>query len=366
MCMENKKKKTALLVIDMQNDFCDKENGTLYVEGADNDLYSLISFIITDCEVIDDIILTQDSHNPYSIFFTSWWRTEEGKEVKPYTVVTLKDVEDGKYIPRHLSNNDKFGSIGVKWELEYLKKIEENGKSLILWPDHCINGSVGEALPVSLTDVLEIWSNDKEDTYNIVKKGSCPWSEQYSAFDTLVEVSTYPSTKANIGLMETLDTKYDRVYVAGEAMNYCVKETLASIIKLRPSLVKKLVILTDCMSAIGDFDINEDEVFKKLLEMGAIITKSGTESFNNMLNGYWSVADPFTLKVQHFHPLASTEGISQDKIIIYSVIETGGEGCMLNTKEEIDNYLDEDPNAQVFALINDEDWNEFKPKDDEI
>jgi nicotinamidase-related amidase len=82
----------------------------------------------------------------------------------------------------------------------------------------------------------------------------------------------------NQNLLNTLN-KYDRVFLLGEAANVCVKNSLNDLNTYAPDLVKKLVILTDCMSPIGNFDPNTDDVFQKAVSLGAKLMKSTEVTF---------------------------------------------------------------------------------------
>ena len=116
----------ALIVIDVQNDFC--PGGALAVPGG-NDIVSGLTALMGS---FDAVILTQDWHpQGHSSFATSH------ASKAPYDLVEMP------YGPQ------------------------------VLWPDHCVQGSLGAALHADL-------SADRADL--IIRKGYNPAIDSYSAF----------------------------------------------------------------------------------------------------------------------------------------------------------------------------------------
>jgi len=156
--------KTALIIVDLQNDFCD--GGTLSVPNA-NEIIPYINSLL-ERKYYDQIVLTQDFHPSNHKSFAS--------------------------------NNEK--NIG---EIIYLDGIPQ-----IMWPDHCIQGTFGADFHSSL--------NMKKATH-IVQKGKNPYVDSYSAFqDNNKLIKT--------DLAEFLDHhKIDTLEVVGLALDYCVRAT---------------------------------------------------------------------------------------------------------------------------------------------
>ncbi|MGB0798217.1 MAG: nicotinamidase, partial [Planktomarina sp.] len=115
----------ALIVIDVQNDFC--PGGALAVTGG-NDIVPLINGMMSD---FDAVVLTQDWHPAgHSSFATS-------HDGEPMSVI------DMPYGPQ------------------------------VLWPDHCIQGTRGGEFHADLhTDAADM----------IIRKGYNPAIDSYSAF----------------------------------------------------------------------------------------------------------------------------------------------------------------------------------------
>lgn len=117
---------TALIVIDVQNDFC--PGGALAVPEGD----AIVAGINALMAEFDTVVLTQDWHPAGHSSFAS---SHTGKA--PY------DMVDMPYGPQ------------------------------VLWPDHCVQGSAGAAFHKDL-DV------DRADL--IIRKGTNPAIDSYSAF----------------------------------------------------------------------------------------------------------------------------------------------------------------------------------------
>lgn len=150
----------ALLVIDVQNDFC--PNGALAVAGG-NEIVAGINAMMGQ---FDAVVLTQDWHPQGHSSFAS---THERSA--PYDVVEMP------YGPQ------------------------------VLWPDHCIQGTQGAAFhPVLETDRADL----------IIRKGYNPAIDSYSAFFE-------NDHKTPTGLEGYLRTRGIKdVTLVGLALDFCV------------------------------------------------------------------------------------------------------------------------------------------------
>jgi nicotinamidase/pyrazinamidase len=150
----------ALLVIDIQNDFC--PGGKLAVSGGD----SVIPLIHKIAPMFEHIVLTQDWHPAGHSSFAS---AHPGKE---------------RY-----------------------EQIELSYGAQTLWPDHCVQGSKGaEFHPALHLPQAEL----------ILRKGYRPQIDSYSAF--FENDRTTPTGLA--GYLE--ERELTRVFLAGLAYDYCV------------------------------------------------------------------------------------------------------------------------------------------------
>ena len=151
----------ALLVIDVQNDFC--PGGALAVPAGD----TIIPYINELARHVDHVLLTQDWHPPGHRSFAS---AHAGKE--PYDTVEL--------------------AYGTQ----------------VLWPDHCIQGTEGAAFHPDL---------DVPQAELIIRKGFRKDIDSYSAF--------YENDQATpTGLAGYLrERDISTLYLVGLATDFCVK-----------------------------------------------------------------------------------------------------------------------------------------------
>ena len=161
--------KHALLVIDVQNDFC--PSGSLAVIEGDQ-IVSKINDIMDD---FDYVILTQDWHPANHSSFAS------NQNADPFSVM------DMPYGPQ------------------------------VLWPDHCIQGSFGSALHESLNTI-------RADL--IIRKGQNPLVDSYSAF---FENDHTTATGLHGYLTER---SVSNVTLVGLATDYCVNFSAQDAVKL--------------------------------------------------------------------------------------------------------------------------------------
>ena len=162
--------KTALLVIDVQNDFC--PGGALQVAGGNE----IITGINQEMTKYDYIILTQDWHpKGHSSFATS----HDGG--KPLDVI----------------------------EMPYGDQV--------LWPDHCVQGSHGAEFHSELNTAR---------ANAVIRKGSNPLIDSYSAF---FENDRKTPTGLH-GYFRSLEIK--KINLVGLATDFCVNYSAQDAAKL--------------------------------------------------------------------------------------------------------------------------------------
>ena len=150
----------ALIVVDMQNDFC--EGGALAVPGA-GAVVPMVNRLIAR---YDNVVLTQDWHPAGHASFASSW-----SDGQPFSTVKFP------YGPQ------------------------------ILWPDHCVQGTLGAAFHPEL---------EVTKAQVIVRKGHHKGIDSYSAFrenDKMTRTGLDGYLKAR-GL--------SRLIFCGLALDYCV------------------------------------------------------------------------------------------------------------------------------------------------
>lgn len=260
-------KKNALLIIDPQNDFCypgdadGNGKGALYVDGAENDMIRLSNWIKSNTDEIDFIGITIDSHQPNDISHPSFWIDKHGNFPAPFTQISLKDVETGKWTAR----------FEPKRAVNYLKELEAQGEyPHFIWPTHCLIGSVGAAIYQPLMDAIVEWTV-KGKFYQTIIKGTFPFTEHFGAFRAQVPDADRPETQLNQPLIDTLET-YQNVYLAGEAKSHCVANSLKQVLDEAPNLAAKLIVLEDTMSNVTGFETLAEPIYEKAKQMGVRFT----------------------------------------------------------------------------------------------
>lgn len=210
----------ALLVIDMQNDFC-LQNGCLYVPGA------------------EEIIPTINSIKPlFSIcVFSKCWHTADHMSFAKNHNLSFPD------------ENGEIPEIETSWGMQHL------------WPVHCVEGTEGAHIHQSL-------NVNVEDSDLILHKGTNPKCESYSAFMEN-DGNSRPTFKDGRTLERVLqDYEIEEVYVCGVATDFCVGETILDSIKCG----FKTFLLEDA-SAGSDQEMTK-EMKKRILQEGGQIIKS--------------------------------------------------------------------------------------------
>ena len=192
--------KTALLIIDIQNDFCPA--GALEVAGGNE----IISDINHEMKKYECVVLTQDWHpKGHSSFAMS----HEGKN--PLDVV----------------------------EMPYGDQV--------LWPEHCVQGSQGAEFHCEL-------NSDRANA--VIRKGSNPLVDSYSAFfendrTTATGLDGYFKSlgieKINlVGLATDFCVNYSAQDAAKLGYNVSVFEGMCRAIDLNGSLEQARIAMRDC------------------------------------------------------------------------------------------------------------------------
>lgn len=266
--------KKLLLIIDPQVDFI---SGSLPVPGAEKAMYKLARWIETNPRTFDDIVVTLDSHLPGHVSFISSWGWTANPGLRPVTV-NLSNLSGGhRYDPGfvYLGNlDDKFYYTDEHKLLQgkiknYIATLKDDG--LRLWPDHCVIGTPGYQIYKPLLESLEYYSRTTQDPWKIIMKGDDPHIEMYSAVTKGVP-GYEGGLKYSVKLDESLLQKYDEIYIAGIARDFCVAETISDLVKYFPELIKgKLRLILDCMPFISE---ETPEIFNEITAKNSSIMAS--------------------------------------------------------------------------------------------
>ena len=165
--------KTAIVIIDMQNDFIHK-NGSLCVPNGNKAAKNIANFLKEND--VDKIFVSRDYHPKNNIASTEFWYDSENKHVEPFTEITLDDVLSKKVRTHYYK----------AYLIAYLKELEKKGKKLIAWPPHCVENTWGCEICNELKEVL-----GNKDNVEYIKKGTNPNTEHYSIFKAEIPLAGY-------------------------------------------------------------------------------------------------------------------------------------------------------------------------------
>ncbi|MCF2489532.1 nicotinamidase [Dyadobacter sp. CY347] len=256
-------KKTALLLIDAQFDFCNPK-GALYVPGAETDVERIARLIALEGEKIDSIFVTLDTHKVLDIAHPLFWEDANGNTVAPFTLITAANVKSGKWTPRY--DRD--------YVIRYLETLEAEGEfKHFIWPEHCLIGSKGAALDDTIMEALLAWTHRTGRDYKAIIKGTNPLTEHFGVFRAQVPVANAPETELDQGFLNDLSA-FDQILVAGEARSHCVATSINQILKYAPELASKVTILSDCMSDVTNWGHLADPIFEEAEQKGMTFLKA--------------------------------------------------------------------------------------------
>ena len=258
--------KTALIVIDPQVDFCSPK-GALYVPGAENDMKRAGALVSNAGHRFTEIHVTLDTHHLMHIAHPLFWVGADGGNPEPFTLISRADVENGTWKP--------FSESLAGKAVNYVRQLEKNGRySLVIWPPHCLIGSPGHSVCPELFEPLLNWEKTRKAVINYVTKGSNIYTEHYSAVQADVPDPEDASTELNLTFIKSMENS-DHVLIAGEALNFCVFNTLRDIIAFfGKENIHKLAVLEDCMSPVPGFEQLTEAFYSLVKSSGVEIIKS--------------------------------------------------------------------------------------------
>lgn len=253
--------KIDLLIIDVQNDFCDPR-GSLFVQGASEDSLNLAEFIRKNSSDINNIYITLDSHHNFDIAHPIYWIDEKGNHPDPFTIISMEDLEADKWKTTRPEDRNH-GE-------QYVKSLKNKGRySLCIWPPHCLIGSWGTQIQDDVFQALSEWEIGNISQVQKIYKGSNPATEHYGAFEAEVPLESDESTQLQSHTIEKLN-KADRIIVAGQALDYCV----ANSVRQLSGFGEKLVLLEDCCSSVDPNSGMSDGFLTEMRQKGMKILLS--------------------------------------------------------------------------------------------
>jgi nicotinamidase-related amidase len=258
----------CLLAIDPQVDFC--EGGKLPVAGATKDLERLAKMVTKWGKDLDDIQITLDSHYHIHIAHSCVWIDRNGKHPDPYvTVISSEDVEKGVWRP--------VNPEWLDWCKHYTKELERNHRyQLRIWTDHCIIGSIGQTIQPAFLEAVTKWEVDNNAMAPRTTKGSCPFTEHFSAVRADVVYPKDKTTLMNSDFVGILK-KYDTILISGEALSHCVNFTITDVAaEFSEDQIKKFVLLEDASSSVPTCESLGQAFVDDMVKRGMKISRTDT------------------------------------------------------------------------------------------
>lgn len=203
--------KKALLVIDVQRDFC--VGGSLQVSENADKIVPVINDLIDRNDFFDLVVASKDWH----------------------------PADHGSFASNNEGKNP--GDMG-----------ELDGQPQVMWPDHCIQGNDGSRFHVDLNSQFDY----------IIHKGTDKTVDSYSAFED--------NNGKNETMLEEIlkDEGITDLYVVGLATDYCVKFTVLSALKRGFNVT----VITDAIDGVNINKTDVVNALGEMLAGGAILADS--------------------------------------------------------------------------------------------
>jgi nicotinamidase-related amidase len=280
----------CLLAVDVQNTFC-LPDFELFVAGrsgtgAVDDNRRLCEFVYRNLDAITCIIPTLDTHHAMQIFHAVWLVDAGGNHPTPYTLITVEDVESGRW----QVNPAVAPSVGRSREYlerhlrHYTRELAEGGKyDLTVWPYHAMLGGAGHALAPAVEEAIFFHTVARRAQPQFEVKGENPLTEHYSVLGP--EVTTGPDGDEighmNWDLVDRL-LEFDAVVIAGQAKSHCVAWTIDDLLEAQGRerrLTERVYLLEDCTSPVVvpgavDYTDEADAAFARFAEAGMHVVRS--------------------------------------------------------------------------------------------
>lgn len=268
--MANAKRKVCVLGIDPQDDFVNRSGkANLPVAGAVAGADNIARMINRYGGDIDDIQLTMDSHYHIHIAHSCWWLDKNGNHPTPFTLIPYDAVMN-----KDFRANDP---ARQQWSEYYTQQLAKNKRFVVcIWKDHCIIGSDGQKIDPVIYEAVTKWEHDFYAMAARTTKGSCMFTEHYSAVKAEVEYPKDISTRFNNDFVDVLKT-YDDIITWGWALSHCLNFTMSDIADdFGDDQVKKIVLMTDATSSVPGFEKDGDDFVNRMVAKGMRIATTKT------------------------------------------------------------------------------------------
>jgi len=252
---------------------------------AVDDNRRLCEFIYRNLCTITQIVPSLDTHHALQLFHAIWLVDEEGNHPPPYTLVSVEDVEGGRW----KVNRPVVEALGIdagyaeRHLVHYTRQLSEGGKyDLTVWPYHAMFGGIGHALVSAVEDAIFFHSIARRSQPSFQVKGDFPLTEHYSILGP--EVTEGPDGDLlegkNTELIDLLLT-FDAIVVAGQAKSHCLAWTIDDLLADEAAgsrLAERTYLLEDCTSPIvvpgADYTDEADAAFRRYAAAGMHVVRS--------------------------------------------------------------------------------------------
>lgn len=265
-----RRKTTALVLVDPQRSFCEKidagiqqglHTGELYVDGAEEDMQRLGSLLEDIAYLFDSVTITRDCHPVSHISHPCWFFNERGAYPAPFTQMEVRGdstivgvevrggvkTEIGEY---YVTNPDQLHHTFM-----YIREMEKNGRGPhIIWPYHCLTGTPGNLVVNSVMEPLIKWEQVTRKNINWLDKGALPNVTQMSAVRPDVIIPGYADASRALVMLVAWA---DRIVFAGEALSHCLGSTIQDLHtqfgNAGDTFLSRSILLRDATSNVPGF-----------------------------------------------------------------------------------------------------------------
>ena len=248
----------AYILIDVQNCFTNEFN-EIPIYGSVFDLNTIENEITKNIIDIDQIYVIKDLHNGNEINNKINWIDSVGHHPNDYDIIMTEDIGK-KWFPT---------SISVEYAEEYSNYIHKNYKNpIIMWPNHCINGTSGFNIIPSIQVTLNDWEKISNKKVIIIEKGFNKYSEQYGILPEgrFPIVMSDKDIKNSINEFINILTTYSKITIMGDDFSHSflsiyrdILEILYDWLKIDVNYLPNIIINNN---TTYNFEYETDDVYK--------------------------------------------------------------------------------------------------------
>jgi len=282
--------RTAVLGIDVQNSFCIPGyelfvGGRSGIEAVECNARA-VGWLYENTNHITSLYFTLDKHRAWQIFHQPYWIDINGEFPKPGTIITESDLLDSFWTVNPAMERISGESYRYlsQHAVHYVKQLALSGKQLIVWPFHCMQASVGNAMVSVVEEFVHYHSIARHSEPVFIEKGQDTFTEMYSGFKPEVPFDHTGRTIGKTPNINPIDIimSHDTTYMWGHAKSHCVKATVTSIMDevmaIDKSLLERIFLIEDASASVVlpsfDFTDSADEAYRYFAESGINIVRT--------------------------------------------------------------------------------------------